>query len=110
MTRRLELYLQHRVPLLSSFDIISTEHIFSGSSAISLVAMVLLLPPDIILLICEELANQREFGTLFNCAISSRCLAGSALLWMYKYVNCAKHGMSIPLKMHGCSYVNSSQC
>jgi hypothetical protein len=57
--------------------------------------MAILLPPDIILLICEEIAKEREFGTLFNCAISGRNLAGSALLWMYRYVNRFKYGTSI---------------
>lgn len=57
--------------------------------------MAILLPPDIILLICEEIAKEREFGTLFNCAISGRNLAGSALLWMYRYVNRFKYGTLI---------------
>jgi hypothetical protein len=47
--------------------------------------MAPMLPPDIILLICEELGNQRAFGTLFNAALSSKQIAASALLWMYRY-------------------------
>jgi hypothetical protein len=51
----------------------------------TLAAMAPRLPPDIILLICEELANQRAFGTLFNAALSSKQIAASALLWLYRY-------------------------
>jgi hypothetical protein len=46
--------------------------------------MASFLPTDIVLLICEELGNQRDFGTLFNCAISGKYFAGSALLWLYQ--------------------------
>jgi hypothetical protein len=43
------------------------------------------LPADVLYLVCEELANRQDFGTLFNCAMSSKSLAIPALLWMYRY-------------------------
>ncbi|KAH8732370.1 hypothetical protein GQ44DRAFT_180311 [Phaeosphaeriaceae sp. PMI808] len=42
------------------------------------------LPDDILHVLCEELANQDEFDTLFNCACSSRVLAVPALTHMYR--------------------------
>ncbi|TVY81543.1 hypothetical protein LSUE1_G001881 [Lachnellula suecica] len=42
------------------------------------------LPGDVLLCICEELSNQQEFGTLFNCATTGKSLAGIALGWLYK--------------------------
>ncbi|KAA8615465.1 hypothetical protein PtrSN002B_001560 [Pyrenophora tritici-repentis] len=42
------------------------------------------LPDDILHLLCEELANQEQFDTLFNCACSSRALAVPALTHLYK--------------------------
>jgi hypothetical protein len=43
------------------------------------------LPADCLYLICEELANKKDFGTLFTCAVSSKALVQPALLWMYRY-------------------------
>lgn len=43
------------------------------------------LPDDILHLLCEELANQEQFDTLFNCACASRALAIPALTHLYKY-------------------------
>jgi len=43
------------------------------------------LPDDILHLLCEELADQEEFATLFNCACSSRVLAVPALTHLYRY-------------------------
>ncbi|KAM3071932.1 hypothetical protein ACMFMG_008398 [Clarireedia jacksonii] len=48
---------------------------------------IMTLPADILLQVCEELGNQLDFGTLFNCALSGRQLAGSALLWLYRIHN-----------------------
>ncbi|KAF2033727.1 hypothetical protein EK21DRAFT_58277 [Setomelanomma holmii] len=42
------------------------------------------LPDDILHLLCEELANQDQFDTLFNCACSSRTLAVPALTHLYR--------------------------
>ncbi|EOA82810.1 uncharacterized protein SETTUDRAFT_22779 [Exserohilum turcica Et28A] len=42
------------------------------------------LPDDILHLLCEELANQEQFDTLFNCACASRALAVPALTHLYK--------------------------
>jgi hypothetical protein len=44
------------------------------------------LPDDILYLLCEELASQEQFDTLFNCACASRALAVPALTHLYKYV------------------------
>ncbi|KAI9740717.1 MAG: hypothetical protein M1818_004682 [Claussenomyces sp. TS43310] len=46
--------------------------------------MAPLLPPDIMLLICEELGYQRDFGSLFNLAKAGKSVARSALLWIYR--------------------------
>ncbi|CAN9116534.1 unnamed protein product [Alternaria alternata] len=42
------------------------------------------LPDDVLHLLCEELANQEQFDTLFNCACASRALAVPALTYLYK--------------------------
>ncbi|KAL6706590.1 hypothetical protein ACN47E_005346 [Coniothyrium glycines] len=42
------------------------------------------LPDDILHLLCEELANQEQFDTLFNCACASRKLAVPALTHLYR--------------------------
>ncbi|KAI8966695.1 hypothetical protein F5Y11DRAFT_361748 [Daldinia sp. FL1419] len=41
------------------------------------------LPQEICLLLCEELAARRDFGTLFNCSLVSRRVASIALEQMY---------------------------
>ncbi|KAK6207261.1 hypothetical protein LQW54_007345 [Pestalotiopsis sp. IQ-011] len=43
------------------------------------------LPQDIILLICKELAWQRDFSTLFNCSLVSTRVARLALEQLYSY-------------------------
>jgi hypothetical protein len=50
------------------------------------------LPDDILHLLCEELAAQDQFDTLFNCACSSRILAVPALTHLYRYVTMRKKG------------------
>ncbi|KAF2644847.1 hypothetical protein P280DRAFT_466111 [Massarina eburnea CBS 473.64] len=42
------------------------------------------LPDDILHLLCENLAEQEQFDTLFNCACSSRALAVPALTNLYR--------------------------
>ncbi|KAI1803109.1 hypothetical protein F4811DRAFT_554242 [Daldinia bambusicola] len=42
------------------------------------------LPQEIFLLLCEELAARRDFGTLFNCALVSRRIASIALEQIYR--------------------------
>jgi hypothetical protein len=44
------------------------------------------LPADVLLLICEELGNRQDFRTLFSCALTGKTFAGSALLWLYRYL------------------------
>lgn len=44
------------------------------------------LPDDILHVLCEELANQDQFDTLFNCACASRTLAVPALTHLYRFV------------------------
>jgi hypothetical protein len=46
------------------------------------------LPDDILHVLCEELANQDQFDTLFNCACSSRAFAMPALTHLYRYATC----------------------
>ncbi|KAF2006962.1 hypothetical protein P154DRAFT_421161, partial [Amniculicola lignicola CBS 123094] len=46
--------------------------------------MAPILPDDILHLICEELAAQEQFDTLFNCACTNRSLAIPALTNLYK--------------------------
>jgi hypothetical protein len=45
-----------------------------------------ILPDDILHVLCEELASQEQFDTLFNCACASRVLAVPALTHLYRYV------------------------
>ncbi|KAF2687022.1 hypothetical protein K458DRAFT_385844 [Lentithecium fluviatile CBS 122367] len=42
------------------------------------------LPDDILHLLCEQLAEQEQFDTLFNCATTSRALAVPALTHLYR--------------------------
>ncbi|RDI88971.1 hypothetical protein Vi05172_g1007 [Venturia inaequalis] len=42
------------------------------------------LPDDILHLLCEELVDQRDFGTLFNCCCVSKSLAVPALAGLYR--------------------------
>ncbi|KAF2661250.1 hypothetical protein K491DRAFT_562751, partial [Lophiostoma macrostomum CBS 122681] len=42
------------------------------------------LPDDILHLLCEELAEQAQFDTLFNCACANRALAAPALTNLYR--------------------------
>ncbi|OAL39350.1 hypothetical protein AYO20_01220 [Fonsecaea nubica] len=42
------------------------------------------LPDEILSLICEELGNEREFGSLYTCALSSKSFADPALRTMYQ--------------------------
>ncbi|KAH9899017.1 hypothetical protein F4778DRAFT_782613 [Xylariomycetidae sp. FL2044] len=41
------------------------------------------LPQDIVLLICQELAAQQDFDTLYHCALASRRVASIALVELY---------------------------
>lgn len=47
-------------------------------------ARVPLLPDEILSLICQELGQEREFGTLYNCALSVKSLADPALRTLYQ--------------------------
>jgi hypothetical protein len=64
------------------------------------------LPTDILYLVCEELANRQDFGTLFNCAVSSKSLVTPALLWMYRYD--LEH-VSIDIHLHALGPTINSQ-
>lgn len=48
------------------------------------VIMVVTLPPDVLVLICEELGHRQDFQTLFYCALASKSLVSSALSWLYR--------------------------
>jgi hypothetical protein len=63
-----------------------------------------MLPPDIILLICEELGNQRAFGTLLNAALSGKQIAASALLWLYRYFSPQAYPHAIPFQQYLAEY------
>ncbi|KAI0829504.1 hypothetical protein F5Y06DRAFT_282732 [Hypoxylon sp. FL0890] len=59
------------------------------------------LPPEIILLFCEELAARRDFGTLFNCCLTNRAVASIACQQMY-----SNHELSVAstsVEPHGLS-------
>lgn len=43
------------------------------------------LPAELIQLICEELEEQRDYRTLYRCALSSKTFAGHALKSVYRY-------------------------
>ena len=47
--------------------------------------MSVTLPQDILHLLCEELARQRDFDTLFNCATANQEFAVPALTHLYRY-------------------------
>lgn len=44
------------------------------------------LPDEILDMICRELGRDRDFGSLYRCALSSRSLADPALRTLYQYV------------------------
>ncbi|KAF2280093.1 uncharacterized protein EI97DRAFT_390898 [Westerdykella ornata] len=46
--------------------------------------MAITLPDDVLHLLCEELASQEQFDTLFNCACASRGFAVPALTHLYR--------------------------
>jgi hypothetical protein len=46
--------------------------------------MAVALSDDVFHLICEQLWHQRDFHTLYNCAITSRRLAVPALQELYR--------------------------
>jgi hypothetical protein len=47
-------------------------------------ANVKILPDEVLTAICEDLGQQRDFGTLFKCAMSCASLADPALRTMYR--------------------------
>lgn len=47
-------------------------------------AVVKILPDEVLALICEDLGQQRDFSTLFKCALSCASLADPALRTMYR--------------------------
>lgn len=48
--------------------------------------MVVELPGDVLVLLCEELGHRLDFRTLFNCALAGKKLAIPALSWLYRSV------------------------
>jgi hypothetical protein len=48
--------------------------------------MVVELPGDVLVLLCEELGHRLDFRTLFNCALAGKKLATPALSWLYRSV------------------------
>lgn len=49
--------------------------------------MAALLPDDLLHVLCDILAQQRDFDTLFNCACTSKSLAVPALTSLYRFEN-----------------------
>ena len=43
------------------------------------------LPDEILTMICQELGQERDFGSLYRCALASSSLADPALRTMYQY-------------------------
>lgn len=61
---------------------LSSSHLLNNTTSSSLsllLKMAPALPDDILHLLCEQLAEQDQFDTLFNCACSNRALAVPAL-------------------------------
>ncbi|KAF2133319.1 hypothetical protein P153DRAFT_381751 [Dothidotthia symphoricarpi CBS 119687] len=66
-----------------------------------------ILPSDVLHVLCEELASQEQFDTLFNCACAGRDLAVPALTHLYRSHHDApvrgggedSHGLSIATKL-----------
>ncbi|KAI0996354.1 hypothetical protein K3495_g11826 [Podosphaera aphanis] len=46
--------------------------------------MTLYVPPEILHLVCDQLGYQRDFVTLFACALTGKLLARVALQWLYR--------------------------
>lgn len=46
-----------------------------------------LLPDELFSIMCQHLGQDRDFGTLYNCALSAKSLADPALRTMYQYVS-----------------------
>ena len=53
--------------------------------------MAIELPNDILYLICTQLSEQKDFNTLFNCALTGRQLAVPALMHLYRYCVTLRH-------------------
>ena len=45
----------------------------------------IVLPQDILLLLCQELASRTDFSTLFRLSLASRRVASIALEHLYRY-------------------------
>lgn len=43
------------------------------------------LPDEMLNMVCHELGQDRDFGSLFRCALASRSLADPALRTLYQY-------------------------
>lgn len=54
------------------------------------------LPDDILHMLCEELVEQRDFGTLFNCCCVGKSLAVPALAGLYRYSDPFKCELKLP--------------
>lgn len=44
------------------------------------------LPDEILSMICQELGQDRDFGSLYRCALSCKSFADPALRTMYQWV------------------------
>jgi hypothetical protein len=46
----------------------------------------LTLPDEVLSMVCQEIGLDRDFGSLYRCALASKSFADPALRTMYKYV------------------------
>jgi hypothetical protein len=59
---------------------------FDNNQLSAIETMATTLPPEILVLVCEELGNRQDFQTLFFCALAGKPLVRSALSWLYRSV------------------------
>lgn len=69
----------------SVFVLKSRSRIVSWYQYLSCTKM-LSLPADVLFLVLGEISKKDDFNTLFNCALTSKSLAGLALQWLYRWV------------------------
>ena len=69
---------------LSCFESAAPRKVVSSGTFEGPILAMASLPPDLMNIICEELAGRREFGTLFRLCLSGKQMAGGALWWLYR--------------------------
>lgn len=64
----------------------------------------IILPAEVWLNICEQLEKERDFQSLFNCALVKQVVAGAAVKSLYRYVQLLSILKSF-LKKGSCSFI-----